>query len=671
MSRQITGAGVFSLAVASALLGVLGGILIGHARGAVPPLSPRYTQRQELLQHMKADPSQPWPRSIGHVVLAWPGSRLDQKGYLEPGGSFSPGVGSFGILIQAGNFISSTIPLKQIKQSMDSGLGITTESPYYSADWTVESPRSFLLKLQARMGLPLSLLLRSDGPAGGPLSSITWDKGVVLVNGIWRIEAAGSQQGPALGKPLIAGSGNWLRATVPLGSVRVIRVTTLIPLADPVLFPAKDKLSELRSLPQVNVPDVRFSASMGAQERHLLMSLVGNETRPGDPVNYPLAWNRDGAYEVTALARSGEIATAEKLALFFARHDWFGGFGPEADTPGLSLWAIGQTADRAHDPAFDREVWPDVYRKAEMILKMIHTTRAIYRIPYGPIVPADLNRPDLDLVCGPAKNGLIVGRMDFERPLLYVNGVSYAGLRAAARIALRQPGGAVYAKLWDQEASVLRKAWWRALSTPQREDDRSAIVGLWPSNIANNDPIPYSSLLKEHWDKTHDPTGNFKSRPLWTYFKVAEAHEWLLEGEARVPDARTHVWQTLNWFWDHQSSPGLYTWWEGRGEENSFGLWQEIRGWEHPGAVTPHYWTAAEMLSLQLDMLVHEDEDGSLVIGLGVPNSWLAHPMHVSGIVCPRGTVAWSWDGHHLKVLLNGQPVTYIPGPAFRGILKN
>ena len=46
---------------------------------------------------MAARPSDPWPRGRGHVLLAFPGTREEDKGYHEPGGSFSPGVRSFGL----------------------------------------------------------------------------------------------------------------------------------------------------------------------------------------------------------------------------------------------------------------------------------------------------------------------------------------------------------------------------------------------------------------------------------------------------------------------------------------------------------------------------------------------------------------------------------------------
>jgi hypothetical protein len=105
------------------------------------------------------------------------------------------------------------------------------------------------------------------------------------------------------------------------------------------------------------------------------------------------------------------------------------------------------------------------------------------------------------------------------------------------------------------------------------------------------------------------------------------------------------VWATLGWFWNHQASPGLYTWWESG--QNAFYDWLPIRGWVRPPHITPHYWTAAEMLMLQLDMLGYEQpiSNASLVIGAGVPPQWLTKPLRVERLSLRNGRLDWSWDG--------------------------
>ena len=131
---------------------------------------------------------------------------------------------------------------------------------------------------------------------------------------------------------------------------------------------------------------------------------------------------------------------------------------------------------------------------------------------------------------------------------------------------------------------------------------------------------PYQQDLEAHWNKLREEQGGFRETPLWTYFDIAEAHQWLFLGRPEC------TWLTLHWYWDHQVLLGLYTWWEGSGEENTFHLWEQVRGWLKPPYVTPHYWTAAETLLLQLDMLAYVDESKggapSLAVGAGIPPDW-------------------------------------------------
>lgn len=639
---------------------VLAGERLAMERVAQEHPSP-HTMRQELLERMKADPNQPWPRGGSHVVLAWPGTDLAEKGYLEPGGSFSPGVGSFGILLQVGSCNSAKVSLDKIHQQMDEGLGVRTVTPCYTADWSVESPSSFLLQIEPAAGQAAAILLRSDGPAGGPLDSVVRSGNGLLIDNTWIIAPADAAR--ALPEPSVTGTGDWLQATVSLGAVRKLRVQRILPSVADASLQATGKM---QPLPAIDVPDARFVASAHAQILHLLMGTVRDETRPGDPVNYSQPWIRDGAYAVVALARAGQLEKARALALYFARHAYFGGFGPEADAPGNALWAIGETAERLHDQDFDREVWPSVVARAEQIVRMRRTATAMRAVSLDPLIQRAAENSDSNLLCEPARDGLIVGRMDWMRPLLYVNGTAYEGLRAAARIAGRRPDGQAYAARWNAEAEQVRVAWWHAFDQAEKFDHRGAIIGLWPSNVASDQPLRYDTLLDRLWKHEHSFTGGYSKRPLWTYFNVAQAHEWLLSSEAGAPDGLDRTWKVLNWFFSNQTSEGLYTWWEGSGEENTSGLWERVRGWTSPQFVSPHYWTAAEMLSLQLDMLVHEDENGQLTIGLGVPREWIAHPMRVDGIYCSRGRVSWQWDGRRMAVQLNGKEVAYRLGPSFR-----
>jgi hypothetical protein len=305
----------------------------------------------------------------------------------------------------------------------------------------------------------------------------------------------------------------------------------------------------------------------------------------------------------------------------------------------------------ARDAKFDTFLRPHVRRKVTLIHEMLEATGPVRRAWSGPLVPRKGEKMEPDLVCEAARNGLIWGRMDGQRPVLYVNAAAYAGLRNAVNFALRSRDNAS-ASQWASRALALRTAWNLQLTNSALANERTRICGLHPAWVVRN-PTPYWAQLSAARSRSHDTNDDLKERPLWTYFDVAEAHQWLLLGEP----GRT--WRDLRWFWAHQASPGLYTWWEGNGEENSFGRWERVRGWVNPPNVTPHYWTAAEMLLLQLDMLAYVDEGGSsplLVVGAGVPSDWVGQRLSVAGLLTKYGPVSWEWDGRRMRIRAPGFP---------------
>ena len=624
---------------------------------------------------MAARPGDWWPRGTGHVLLSVPGLPEEKKAYHEPGGGFSPAVGSFGfavwVLDENGNVRATgdSLPLDQARQRLvwpDNKPTVHTETPFYQAVWSAPGAGHATLRLMTKAAgsvARLVLALRGVGPAGGPVKTLDWNGKRLRVNDRWTVtldpapahvyladeDAQMDWKTVRSDRKRLTSATGWACARIVLEGFGGLQTLTI---TEDALVPKTPLPNENgRSGLTLDLPDARFAESLDAQVAHLLMGLVGNETRPGEPTNYPINWLRDGAYTIVALARAGHVETAKQLARPFAEHDFFGGFGAEADGPGLALWAVGEAATLARDPSFDIYLWPHVQRKASLIGEMMDA-RAPLRRPFaGPVVPQHAGRADLDLICQPARNGLVWGRMDHHYPVLFVNAVSYRGLVEAATLADRL-GHAAEAVAWRGRAAALRAAWAEGFNTPEAGNERTFVSGVWPTGVVlpENDPA-YLAGLEKRWNDVHDTAGNLKQTPLWTYFNVAEAHQFLLLGRPE------RVWQTLSWFWEHQASPGLFTWWEGSGEENNFGRWEHVRGWVAPAHVTPHYWTAGEMLLLQLDMLACRDERAAaptLLVGAGVKADWLARPLRVRGVGTSLGVVDWSGENGAVHVVLHG-----------------
>ena len=644
------------------------------------------TEHRNVREAMERRPDDPWPRSAGHVVLAIPGSSDREKAYHEPGGSFSPGVDSFGISIwitgKQGTLLatSDTISPILMDQSFvwsekDDLPSILTKSHYYQALWSSGGPQRWRLKLKSysREGVRPMPMIRSVGPAGGPVTSLNWNGERLLINNRWIVTIAPRPSAVHVGEEgpegwitsnstvtRWSGENGWGYARLELtgGSDSELIVE------DTQINNKSNNLTSVvaKSTVDLDLPDPRFAASLNAQVAHLMMGLVDRETRPADPISYPLAWARPEAYIVTALARAGRVDTAKELSTHLAENDFFGGFGPEADSLGLAIWSLEEVAVHVDQRDYDRWLWPHVHRKADLILHMLSNDRPFQQTPIGPVIPQHRFDSMLSAVSKPSQNGLIVGKIEQTWSPLFVTAVSYRALLDAALLADRLQQSAD-AACWRTRAMDLKNAW--AASFRKLESKEPFTYAIWPTGVWDSDPGAFFSGLRGQRDRQYESSGELRRSPLRTYTTVAETHPWLFAGREDL------VWTTLDWFWNHQSSPELYTWWEQSASIDPvtpFRLWEQTRGWHKRPYVTPEYQTAAEMLLLQLDMLAYVDElasEPTIVIGSGVPSPWLDKTMNVRRVSTRLGEVDWCWDGHEMRVTIRGCRCNVRLGPAF------
>ena len=641
----------------------------------------QFTSQRELMTGMmERDPERPWPRSVGHIPLAKPGASEAEHAYHEPGGDFSPQTPSFGLSLWLCDaqgrpvLTSQTLPLQEIQQTFaplsDPDVpAIVTKTPYYEATWSRLDATRWELRFTNRSAYRPAIVVRSVGPAGGPVTVLEWNGEHVEVNDRWTVQVTPAPAQVTLGDETRDG---WMTAqstdtTWKDGSGWGYARLMLHPPLPSTVIEYRVLVSDLRipiemhhwykhPSPQIHLdlPDSRFQASMDAQVAHLMMGLIAGETRPGDPTVFHRAWQRQGAYIVSALARSGGAHASRVLSQYLATHDFGGGAGPEADMPGLSIWALTESSAYTADRWHDQWLWPHIVRKAHRIEAMLEAQAPMvesFSIPS----PYDLQHGQAvrtATLANPSQDGLIVGRVGSEWPLVYVNAVSYRGLLAAADFAERL-GKQRQAASWRARATTLQANWQRRVENSGPPSGISTVRFTLPSHS----PIGHHDLAQ--LPPTLRPSAERQSMAA----QLALAHGALRAGRPE------EVWETLRRLWAAQASPGLYTWDRpAPTTEEVADAWQYARGWHDRDTVSPDYETAALLLLLQQDMLVYLEDratEPAVVIGAGVPASWLAHQMSASGLALPGGSIAWHWDGEAMHVTLQGPSRTIRLGPAF------
>lgn len=244
---------------------------------------------------------------------------------------------------------------------------------------------------------------------------------------------------------------------------------------------------------------------------------------------------------------------------------------------------------------------------------------------------------------------------------LYASGISYRGLLSAAALAQRT-NHLDEANNWRESAEKLFNASKKEIEEAFKSDSWIFSTGIWPTQIVVPYIEHYKDKLEDRWKNTRRPDGGFQYELDSSHFAIAEAHQFLMINREDL------LWQTLNWFWNHQSSPGLYTWGKKIGLNEDYFNWETVRGWDKPKEVAPDYSAAAQMLLLQMDMLAYlEQNQGSpvIIIGAGLKKSWLDQPMSVKQLSLPYRTVDWEWDGKIMRVTIKGEPAAVKLGSVF------
>jgi len=650
-----------------------------------------------------------WPRADSHVVLGVPGSLDVLKTFVEPGGSFSPGVGTFGVSVwvwlgkDQRLVAPELLPREAIRDRLLGGKLPVMRSRWRAGALEVElrlgcegvGDRYRLLDTlwckvrnrgEERVQATVLLVVRSLGPAGGAIRSIAFSADVhgFMIHDTARVIGAHAPR--EAGCVSLSGDGHDI--SVPLRRGELPRTPRAFDregycggcLAYPLTLDAAEEWESWWDFPihaqppeptqpvldrcrhdgkarldvladdwrerlckvQITAADARFEEAFHACLGHLLMAYVGDEPRIA-PVCYPMLWTRDAVYALNALDKAGLSDWSRAGLRAMMADPWAGGFGPEADAPGEQLWALGQHYWLHRDLDFVQETLPGIAERVELIRRMRSVTTP-WRVPATNLLPQARQHPEHDLVCEAATDGLIIGRMDWHRPLFWVNAWAYAGLRAASEMAAAI-GEEDLAAAWASDALEVAAALGHG---PIRfgSNERDLVCAIWPTHACRPDDPRIAEAFDTWWhQRRYDGQGRYRGEPRWRYFELGQAHNLLRLGH------RDRALLTLEQFLRAQDAPGLYAWAEGDWTGDPVGDWRLVRGWWPESKIMPHAWAQAEMALLLRDLFVYREND-YVVLGAGVREEWLGDPAGVGITDAPTGYGPVTW---HLRPVAEGR----------------
>lgn len=329
---------------------------------------------------------------------------------------------------------------------------------------------------------------------------------------------------------------------------------------------------------------------------HLMAATEAGSPRIG-VLNYPHLWLRDGVLVARAFDLMGRHDLARRGCDEIAPQIFAGGFGAESDAPGQGIWALVSHARATGDLAWLEKMWPHIKARLPWVERMM-TAQAPLRAVGSGRIPAYLNTPSINVVCLPAQNGCIAGRMDWHAPDFFINCWSVRGLRDGAQAASwRSDDGA--ARHWNTLADSLENATFAHL-LPSYGNERDSIITPYPSETLTG--ARFLSALREKfvaWFRANrlDESGQRRRETLWTYFEVAQIHNAFRLG------LNAEAWTCLDSLLDDELDVGAFPEGEPGGNEYlPFGNGEERRGWLNSqtarGGNLPHGWTCAETINL-------------------------------------------------------------------------
>jgi hypothetical protein len=356
---------------------------------------------------------------------------------------------------------------------------------------------------------------------------------------------------------------------------------------------------------------------------YTLIARDGPSLEPGTR-SYDRAWIRDGALISSLLLRLGHAGVAKEFAEWFAPFQYADGKVPccvdrrgsdpvpENDSHGQLIFLIAEIHRYTHDLEFVRKLWPHADRAARYIEKL----RSENHGQFEGLVTESISHEGYS-----AKP--VHSYWDDVFALKGLEDAAYLARLVGQEERRRELEAQAADFRRDLEASIQRTIAENKLDYVPASveladfDPTSTSIGISPLGLASI--LPKAELQRTYeryftniaqWRDAYTP---YEMRNIGALIRLGERHRAAQLVDRFLLDRRPLAW-------NH---------------------WAEVvgTGYREPRFIgdMPHVWVASDFTRSILDAVAYEDEDGTLIVGAGVPDRWL--PVHVGPLVTQSGPV--------------------------------
>jgi hypothetical protein len=397
---------------------------------------------------------------------------------------------------------------------------------------------------------------------------------------------------------------------------------------------------------------------------HVLINRDGVKIRPGTR-SYARSWIRDGAMTSEALLRMGHVEEARAFLEWYAPFQFGNGKVPccvdtrgadpvpENDSHGELVFLAAEVARYTQDRKLAEAMWPHVDKATRYLDELRASERS------------DANNRT-------AKYGLLppsISHEGYSAKPAYSHWDNFWGLigyKSAITLA-DQLGRDDDAKRLATSRDQFRADIVTSLDASARQFGIDFIPGA--ADLGDFDATSTTIALSPGGERGHLPKAMLEA----TFERYWREFVQRRDGQRAWKDYTPYEWRNVSAFirlgWRERAHEAIDFFFKDRRPE-AWNQWAEVIGKDYREVRfigdMPHGWVASDFIRAALDLFAYEREsDGTLVLGAGIPSSWLdGEGVSIDGLHTPYGVLGYTLKRERGTIVLDlrGDPARKPPG---------